>query len=828
VKAVIMAGGEGSRLRPLTSNQPKPMMPLANLPMMEHIVALLRRHGFDEIVVTLAFMPNAIRTYFGDGSEFGVRMVYATEEQPLGTAGSVRNAMDVLDERFLVISGDVLTDIDLTEIVKFHTERDALATIGLVRVADPLEFGIVITHEDGSIERFLEKPTWGQVFSDTINTGIFMLEPEIFDFIEPGRPVDFSAEVFPALLEAEKPLFGAVAEGYWEDVGTPEAYLSAHKDVLDGKVTIEIPGFRLEHGVWLGDGAEIHPDARVDGPAVIGENCRVEPGARLGEYTVLGGNVRVREGVDLERVVVHDNAYLGPGVRLRGTVVGRACDLRTNARCEEGVVLGDECFVGDNAVLGPGVKVYPFKTVEAGAVVNSSIVWESRGARRLFGRDGVAGLANVDISPELATKLALAHGTSLRKGSTIITSRDSSRSARMLKRAMMAGLNAAGVNVLDLEVASVPVTRFLARQPNAAGGATIRLVDGDAQSVVIRFFDDSGLDLSEDGQRKIERLFNREDFRRVLPAEIGDIGFPPRALEQYSAALEATVDVSLIRSSKPKVVVDYGYGSTSFVMPNVLAKLGADVLAVNPYASTVGVLGYDRVAHADHVAGLVRASGSHLGAAIDPDGEHLTLIDDEGHVLSHLEAVLALVELVSDHLMGDRIALPVATTKHAEHIAARHGVKVQVTKLSTPALMDAASEAGVGFAASLDGGYILPGFLPAFDAAATLVKLLELLARQEIRLSEIVRSLPHPHVVHETVVTPWEQKGAVMRSLVEMTKDREVELVDGVKVRHDGGWALALPDPEEPVTHLWAEADSDADARRLVQEYARRIRQMLR
>src|SRR3954451_4108061 len=211
MKAVIMAGGEGSRLRPLTSNQPKPMMPLANLPMMEHIVSLLRRHGFDEIVVTLAFLPNAIRNYFGDGSEFGVKMVYATEETPLGTAGSVRNAMEHLTERFLVISGDVLTDVDLSAIVKFHDERQAMATIGLVHVENPLEFGIVITKEDGSIERFLEKPTWGQVFSDTINTGIFVLEPEIFDYIAPDKPVDFSSDVFPRLLDEGKPIFGAVA-----------------------------------------------------------------------------------------------------------------------------------------------------------------------------------------------------------------------------------------------------------------------------------------------------------------------------------------------------------------------------------------------------------------------------------------------------------------------------------------------------------------------------------------------------------------------------------------------------------------------------------------
>ncbi|MBA2282037.1 MAG: NTP transferase domain-containing protein [Acidimicrobiia bacterium] len=828
MKAVIMAGGEGSRLRPLTSNQPKPMMPLANRPMMEHIVELLRLHGFDEIVVTLAFMPNAIRTYFGDGSEWGVNIVYATEENPLGTAGSVGNAKDVLTERFLVISGDVLTDIDLGKILTFHEEHDAMATIGLVRVDDPLEFGIVITRDDGSIERFLEKPTWGQVFSDTINTGIFVLEPEIFDYIPEGRSVDFSSDVFPALLEAGKPLYGAVAEGYWEDVGTLEAYVRAHKDLLDGKVELDIPGFRLGEGVWLGEGAEIHPDANVVGPAIIGDSCRVEAGVRLGQYTVLGDNVRVRAGADLERVVVHDNAYLGQSVRLRGTVVGRACDLRNGVRCEEGVVIGDESFIGNDAVLGTGVKVYPFKTVEQGAVVNSSIVWESRGARSLFGRDGVAGLANVDISPELATKLAMAWGTSLKKGDTVITSRDSSRAARMLKRAMMAGLNASGINVLDLEMASVPVTRFMTRQPIAKAGSTVRLVESDPQSVVIRFFDAHGLDLAEAGQRKIERVFNREDFRRVFPGEIGEIGFPPRALEMYTAALEATVDTSALASARLKVVVDYGYGSTSFVMPNVLAKMGADVLAVNPYASTAGAMEYDMSVHAANVAALVKASGAHVGAVIDPDGEHLTIVDDNGHVLTHSEGMLALLTLVSGRLLGDRIALPVAATAHAETIAAANGVAVQWTKMSTPALMDAASEPGVGFAASLDGGYILPGFLPAFDAAATLVKLLELLAITGAKLGDIVAELPSPHVVVESVVTPWEQKGAVMRGLVELTKDRPIELVDGVKIRHDDGWALVLPDPEDPLTRVWAEAGSDAAARRLAQEYARRIRQMLR
>jgi mannose-1-phosphate guanylyltransferase/phosphomannomutase len=828
VKAVIMAGGEGTRLRPLTSNMPKPMLPLVNRPMMEHIIELLREHGITEIVVTLAFMPNVIRNYFGDGSEFGVQMVYATEESPLGTAGSVRNAMAELDDTFLVISGDVLTDVDLGAIVDDHRESGATATIGLVRVENPLEYGIVITGDDGGIERFLEKPTWGEVFSDTINSGIYVLEPRVFDWIPEGVPVDFSSDVFPKLLQAGHRVTGSVAEGYWEDLGTLDAYVRAHKDILDERVRVTVPGFEVSPGVFVGEGSDISPDAQLVGPAVIGENCLVDAGVRLGEYAVLGTGVRVRTEGELERCVIHDNAYLGERVKLRGTVVGRAADLRRGARCEDGAVLGDEVFIGEDAVISSDVKIYPFKTVEAGAVVNASLIWESRGARSLFGRGGVSGLANVDITPEFAAKVSMAFATSLRRGDTVVVSRDSSRSARMLKRAVIAGLNAGGINVMDLEVASVPLTRFHCRGALATAGITVRLDTADPDTVQIQFFDSDGDDILEDRQRKIERLFGREDFRRVRPADIGDIDLVPRAIEQYAVALESTIDVAAVAERRFKVVVDYAYGATSFAMPSVLAKLRAEILAMNPFASTAGIIDFDRGAHAAEVAALVTASGADLGAVIDPSGDQLTLVDDRGHVLTDAEMLFAFLDLVCDRLVGDTVALPVVAPRSAAAIVEAHGYRVLWSKTSAAALMDAATAPGVGFAANLEGGVILPGFLPAFDAAGGLLKILDLLAARGTRLSEVVSACPEVHLHHDEVVTPWDQKGTVMRTLVEQTHGRDVELVDGVKVHHDRGWALVLPDPEEPTTHIWVEGDTSAEARTLAQEYVRRIRQIVR
>lgn len=832
MKAVIMAGGEGTRLRPLTARQPKPMLPIANRPIMEHVVCLLKSHGIEDIVVTVAYLAEIVRNHFGDGSDFGVNMVYAAEDLPLGTAGSVANAKDKLTEPFVVISGDVLTDVNLTALINTHNTKGAIATIALKEMENPLEFGIVTQNADGSIERFLEKPTWGQVFSDAVNAGIYVLDPKVFDYIPDGRPSDFASEVFPELLQRGEPVFGHVLDGYWEDVSTVEAYLRTHYDVLDGKAGVEIPGFRLENGVWLGEGAEIDPEAHIGSSVVIGPGTSVAAGARLGSYTVLGSNVRIGECVDIERSVVHDNTYLGSSVRLRGTVLGRSVDLRRGVRCEEGVVVGDETFVGEHALISNGVRIYPSKEVEHGAVVNSSIVWETRGVRNLFGRLGVSGLANVDITPELALRVAMAFASTIPKGSTVSVSRDSSRAARSVARAMTAGLNAAGVNVLELEVSPVPVTRFHVRQHRSVAAVTARLMADDPQSVIIRFFDQDGHDIDPTVQRKVERLFNREEFRRVAAYDIGDITFQSRAVEHYTAALADHMDLDAIRASRSKLVLDYAFGSTSFVMPNVLSKLNAEVLTVNPYASTAGQLQFDRHQHAAQVAALVQASGSQLGVVFDTDGERIVLIDDSGHVLTDEQCNLALLTLVGltkgSTVDPPKVALPVCAPRAAEDIARRYGLEIVWTKLAISDLMERASENDVVLGSGVDGGFLFPRFLPAYDAMCTLVDVLGMLARTGRRLSEIVGDLPRVHIAHETVPTQSDDKGHVMRTLSESIRGSRHVMIDGIKIVDDETWALIVPDPEWPVTHVWAEGPSGRDARTLAQQYVRQLRQAMR
>src|SRR5215212_2228790 len=311
MKAVIMAGGQGTRLRPLTSDQPKPMIPIVNTPCMEHIVKLLERHAFTDIAVTLQFMPDEIRDYFGDGSEWGVNIRYSVEDAPAGTAGSVKMAEQQLGlegERLLIISGDALTDADLSRLVEFHEDKGSEATMVLKSVGNPLDFGIVITEEDGRISRFLEKPAWGQVFSDTVNTGIYLLEPSATAEIpDPAEgEYDFSKELFPKLLDAGRPLYGYITEDYWEDIGTLEQFAGAQRDVLDGRVQgVRPPGTRLRENIY------------------VGRRALVDEGARIGAYSVIADNVVVSAGASVERSVVAEGTYIGEGAELVDTLVGR-------------------------------------------------------------------------------------------------------------------------------------------------------------------------------------------------------------------------------------------------------------------------------------------------------------------------------------------------------------------------------------------------------------------------------------------------------------------------------------------------------------------------
>jgi mannose-1-phosphate guanylyltransferase/phosphomannomutase len=815
VKALVMAGGEGTRLRPMTANQPKPLLPVANKPIMEHVLRLLKRHGFTETVITVQFFAPLVRNYFGDGEDFGMSLQYATEEMPLGTAGSVKNAEDALRSGpFLVISGDALTDIDLSAMVAFHKKQGALVTVGLARVPNPLEFGIVIADDEGRIQRFLEKPTWGQVFSDTVNTGIYVMEPEVLAEVPEGEQVDWSGDVFPRLLKAGAPLYGWVSDGYWQDVGSHESYFRAQADVLSGQVEADIDGFEVSPGVWVAEGAEVDPEAVLKGPLCIGDYTKIEAGAELREFTVVGSNVVVKEGAFLHRAVVHNNVFIGPGVTLRGCVVCKKTDVMASARIEEGAIVGDECLIEPEAYLSAGVKVYPFKTIEAGAVVNTSVIWESSAQRTLFGPRGVSGLVNVEITPELCVRLSSAYASTLRKGAVVTTARDVSRAARALKRAIHGALTASAINVVDLEAQPLPVARFHTARSDASGGIALRTTPGQPESIDIIFLDERGSDLSQAASRQLERVYSRQEYRRAFPGEIAELIYPPRRVESYVSELLRAIDMSGVREAGLKVVLDCAGGTASLVLPALLGRIGVDVLTLNnrlDEQSPTQTLAEVR-AGMQRLAEQVASSRAAFGVRFDQVGERIQLVNDRGAMIGEERALLVVLDLIAADRREGRVALPVTTTRVAEQVCRFHGVQVSWTPTSLRGLTEATAADDVIFGADGRGGFVVPEFSRTLDGIAAFVRLLGLVARTRLTLSQIEARIPRAHLLKRSMPTPWAAKGSVMRTVLEAAADREVDTTDGVRVvEPDGGWVLVLPDPAEAVTHLWAEG-ADADS----------------
>jgi mannose-1-phosphate guanylyltransferase / phosphomannomutase len=819
MKAVVMAGGEGTRLRPLTSNQPKPMVPIVGKPCMEHILELLKRHGFEDVIVTVAFLPQAIRSYFGSGEALGIDIGYSVEESPLGTAGSVKLAAGRLDDTFLVISGDALCDVDLNKLVAFHEEKGASVTIGLKSVENPLEFGIVVTDEEGRVERFLEKPSWGQVFSDTINTGIYVVDAEVLNHVPKDRPFDFSKELFPLLLEMGRPIYGHVMDGYWQDIGNLDQYRQANFDALDERVQLDIPGIRIRGNIWVGEGVDLHDLDAVEGPVYIGNYCRIAPDATVGPYSVLATSVTLRERARIARSIVDSSTYIGRGAVVEGAIVGRACDLRAHTRVHEGVAIGDEVTIGAESVIMPGVRIYPYKEVETGSHIFESVVWESRGTTRVFGKDGVSGLINVDLTPDTAVRLAAAFGTALKRGARVVASREGSPACRMIKRAMISGLSSTGVDVADLRVIPAAVGRHLVKSESYAAGFHVGISPNDPEAIRIQFFERPGIEMTPDMQKEVEKHFTRGELRRVAAADVGSISYPVRVRESYAADLLQTLDVDAIRARSFRLVVDYGFSASSYVLPLVLGPLGVEAVAAHAFPSEGdGGPAGDLATSVGQAKRLVPAVGADLGAVFDRAGERLYLIDEQAHEIPVEQALLLYLSLMRSSGRTGRLAFPVTVTSEVDRLVEGTELEIIRTRASLPELTKAAVEDGVVFAGAVGGGYVFPDFMPGYDAVASLAKLLELLATASRPISELVAELPAPTLVHHQLPCPWALKGLIMRVLNERMAGRDVDLTDGIKVFSDRGWAQVLPDPDEPLVHLYAEGETLEESEDLAHE----------
>jgi mannose-1-phosphate guanylyltransferase/phosphomannomutase len=801
------------------------MVPVLNQPVMGHIIDLLKKHGITDIVVTLQYRAEDIQEHFRDGKDFGCNIKYSIEEMPLGTAGSVKLAEHLLDEPFIVISGDALTDFDLTSIINFHNERKALATLTLTRVPNPLEYGVVIIEEDGKVRQFQEKPSWGEVFSDTVNTGIYVLDPEIFKFFDKNVPFDFSQQLFPMLLENGYPIYGYVAAGYWSDVGSIPDYMRSNADMLEGKIKIEMPGTNIGGGIWVEDDVEIAPDAQLYGPIFLGQGVKVKSGAIVRGPSVIRDFTIIDTRAAVDRSIIWRNTYVGERAELRGCIVTRQCSIKARSLIFEGAVIADNSIIGEGAVIQPNVKIWPSKEVDRGATVSTSIIWGNQGRRVLFGRYGVTGLVNIDITPEFAAKLGAAYGAILPKGCTVMVNRETHHTPRMIKRAIISGLPSAGVNVSDLGNIPVPVARYNTRiTDNVAGGLHVRLSPYDNRVIDVRFFDKRGLDIDKNTERKIENVFFREDFRRVYLDEIGRIDYAQQPIDRYQADFLKRIDIDGMKKYDRgrKVVVDYSSANTSAVLSPLLDQMGCDVVALNAAVDESKLFRTtEQFQEAMKRLGVIASTlEADLGIKLDTGAEKLFAVDSRGQQIQPIQLAAAVAKLMLQSQNGGTIAVPITAPSLFERIAAQYGGKIIRTKVNNYAQNQASLRDGVILVTDGEGSFIFPQFHPANDALFAVAKILEITVKLGVRLSEVVNSLPGYALVRTKVACRWEDKGKVMRILNEQYRNGGERQVDGVRINLGDEWVLILPDADRPIFHIFAESHSSDQAQILVDKYA--------
>jgi mannose-1-phosphate guanylyltransferase / phosphomannomutase len=827
MKAVVMAGGEGSRLRPLTSSMPKPLVPVAGRPIMEHILLHLRRHQLRDVVATVQYMGASIRNYFGDGSDQGVALSYSVEDSPLGTAGSVMLARQQLNETFVVISGDSLTDIDLGAAARFHRERKAIATIVLKPVPNPLEYGVVVVDEGGAVQRFIEKPSWGEVISDLANTGMYILDPAVFDFFRQGEVTDWSGDVFPKLLKEGEHVFGWIADGYWEDVGSHSAYIKANFDCLEGRVKVQLPGERVGDSTWIHPDAEVFPGARIDGPALIGAGAKVRGGAWINGPAVIGSYTTIDSGVKLSNSIVWDHSYIGLNSRLRGAVVCRGVTVKNGCLLEEGTVIGSDVTIGSGSTINANVRIWPNKEVEPGAVVHESIIWAGSWKRGLFSSYGLNGLINIEITPEFASRLGAAIGALTPKGTEIAFSRDYTRSARMIGRALMSGIISSGSGVIDLSVLPAPVSRYWSRR-NHISAVHVQTSPVDPRSADVRIFDDHGLDIDKRSERRLEGLFFREDIRRVSHYEMGRITRRDQQTDRYMEDMLAKLDLEAVRGAAFKVVIDYNNGASATVLPQVLRELNCAVIPLNAQPAEVLVEEDDATfqAHLQEMGVITSAVKAKLGVFIDTPGERCFIVDETGTLLTHDQAFAVLTQLALTGKPG-MVLGPASTSLAFSMMADQYDSRFVPTKLTPGAVLRAAQHAEAVLASDGGGGFCWPDFAISFDAIFTVARVLELLAKTGTSLGSLRSRIPS--VTHRTTVEfcPWEVKGRVMRTMMERHLRDRVDLTDGVKVFVDDGWVLVAPDPDRPEYYVIASTTDPAHAQRLVEEYSALVRSVV-
>ncbi len=829
MKAVVMAGGFGTRIQPLTNSIPKPMLPIMNRPMMEHTIVSLRELGITEFIILLYFKPDVIKDYFKDGSKWGINITYMVPDDDYGTAGAVKKAQEYIgDENFIIISGDLVTDFDFQQIFDYHKEKHSKLTITLTSVENPLEFGVVIANDEGKIEKFLEKPSWGEVFSDTINTGIYIIEPEILNYIPKNENFDFAKDLFPLLMRQGINLMAGYAQGYWRDVGNPESYRDVYDDILSGKIKFQLGGEAVKYpdGVLICEEDNTLDDSvEIVGIVVIGKNVTVKRGSKLSNV-VLGDNVTIGGSSKIANTVIWDNVEIGKNAKLDGCVICSNNHIGKNVTAKSGLILAEGCEIGELVTIEKDVTIWPYKVIEDAAIVSRSLILGNKYKNSIFENGMVIGKSNVELSCEMATKLAEAFGAQLPVGSTILVSRHYDKSSRMLKRAFLGGLLSSGVDVVDYNAIPSAVMRCsLSFHDNYTAGIHFHQKIDDPTSTVITFYNNEALRINNDVAKKVEKAFFKEMFRRVDYSQIGQI-HPldhKREYDEYKKGMESILQSHRFKCLECRIAVDVMHGLAAEIFPNILNDLGVEHIMFNAYEDEQRLLNINTLVKRSYedMGAVIRALHLDAGFLLYPHGQRLDIICDEGILLSKQTSLYVVLSLLNMEAKASgekkRVFLPTwaADIVYFDHLDIERGqyANFKASKMKSYDLV-----------ATGEGNFTFSEFATHRDSMYATLKIVEMIVTHGVKLSEIIAALPK--FFYTTIQLPCTQtlKGKMMRKFLENAKGKESSSLDGVKIWLDkDDWVLMIPDQYSDYLNLTIQAKNDEKGNHYTQVYTAKI-----
>lgn len=831
MKAVVMAGGFGTRIQPLTDARPKPMLPIMNIPMMQHTMLALKARGITEFIVLLFYKPEIIKEHFGDGSSLGMNITYILPDDDYGTAGAVKLAQEHLkDDSFIIISGDLVTDFNFDAIFEFHQQKNAKLSITLTPVDNPLQFGVVITNHEDKIEKFLEKPSWGEVFSDTINTGIYIIEPEILDYIPEGKNYDFSKDLFPTLMRHGIDLYGCMQEGYWRDVGNPESYREVHEDILKGRVNVTMPATVTpfpEGELFTNDALTLPKGVEIIGKVILGEGVSIGENSKLKDC-VIGDNTTIGANSTIRNSVIWDACTLGKKAQLDNSVICDHNSIKKGFSAKAGVIMARGCDIGQLVSIEQDVTIWPEKVIDDAAVISHSVVWGNRFKNSIFENGSVIGRTNIELSVEMAGKLAEAYASQLPEGSTIFVSRDHMRSSKMLKRAFLGGILSAGINVEDLRGMPTAVIRHsVATSEHIAGGVHISQYMNDPTSTIITIYNEDGLRITNNMAKNVERAFFRETFRRVDFTQIGEIIEHARAVEchAYKEAFKNAIMKNGLNCSSCRIAVDMLHGIPSEVFPELLNELSIDNILLNAYHDEQKLLQINTLMKrsSDDISTIVKSMQMDAGFLIYPNGQQLGIVCNNGNSWEKERALLVVLYLLNLEGTPKKVFLPAWAPDVMD--SAFNNLTIERGKYSS---FSKAELEQYDLIATVDGNFAFTEFSLHRDSMYASMKIVDLIVRHNVTLTEAVQQIAPFYYHSSKVACSQAQKGLMMRKFLEASKGKRSAQHDGVKIWEDtNDWILMIPDQYTNHINLFIQAANQTSGEALLARYNEKIESWL-